>query len=248
MVRIIYNKARYIREIKLSEEGLKYFKEKNIKSVALFASIQFLELDKLKEQLKDAGVEVLTTKAKKAGEEGQIIGCSIYKENFEKDIIRQAEVILYIGDGMFHPTALLFSQIGEKIKPVVIYNPISESMRLIDEKEIESRMNKMQANLRKFISSQTIGILISIKPGQQHLLMAEKLKERLENRGKKVYLFVDDRFNFENLENFNFIECWVNTACPRIGTEDIINAPKSLVNICDALNPIEAIEKMKSGK
>jgi diphthamide synthase subunit DPH2 len=31
---------------------------------------------------------------------------------------------------------------------------------------------------------------------------------------------VCDTFDYSELENFNFIECWVNTMCPRVA-EDI---------------------------
>ena len=66
----------------------------------------------------------------------------------------------------------------------------------------------------KFLSSKNIGILVSIKPGQYNLKKAFALKKKL--RDKKCYIFLSDNIGAEQLENFPFIECWVNTACPRI--------------------------------
>jgi len=67
-----------------------------------------------------------------------------------------------------------------------------------------------------------IGIIISLKPGQNNFYLAKKLKDLLEKEGKKVFLFLFDDVN--NLEDFNFIELWINTACPRIKGKKIIQA------------------------
>jgi len=67
-----------------------------------------------------------------------------------------------------------------------------------------------------------IGIIVSLKPGQNNFYLAHKLKEKLEKLNKKVYLFLFD--NVENLEDFNFIELWINTACPRIEGKRIVQA------------------------
>ena len=40
--------------------------------------------------------------------------------------------------------------------------------------------------------------------------------DRLEKNNKEAYLFLSDEINFSQLENFNFIQSWINTACPRI--------------------------------
>jgi diphthamide biosynthesis enzyme Dph1/Dph2-like protein len=38
---------------------------------------------------------------------------------------------------------------------------------------------------------------------------------------------------FQELENFPFIEVFVNTACPRIGLEDQKKFPRPVVNLAD---------------
>ena len=67
-----------------------------------------------------------------------------------------------------------------------------------------------------------IGIIVSLKPGQNNFYLVEKLKESLKKMGKKVYIFLFDDVN--NLEDFNFVQLWVNTACPRIKGKRIIQA------------------------
>ena len=46
-------------------------------------------------------------------------------------------------------------------------------------------------------------------------------------------MFVTDTLDFAELENFPFIECYVNTMCPRIGMDDTIRTAKPIVNIDD---------------
>ena len=50
--------------------------------------------------------------------------------------------------------------------------------------------------------------------------------DRIEGEGKKVYLFLCNEV--KGLDDFNFIDCWVNSACPRI-SDDF----EGMVNIRD---------------
>ena len=69
----------------------------------------------------------------------------------------------------------------------------------------------------KFYSSKNIGILVSTKTGQNRFKDAVNLKKKLKD--KDCYLFAADIIDLNQLENFPFIECWVNTACPRIADD-----------------------------
>ena len=57
---------------------------------------------------------------------------------------------------------------------------------------------------------------MTAKSGQMQSRAAEELREKLEHAGKNAFVFVDNNIQFSQLENFNFIESWINTACPRI--------------------------------
>ena len=71
----------------------------------------------------------------------------------------------------------------------------------------------------RFLSADNIGILVSTKPGQNSYKKAIEIKEKLEAKGKKCFVFVFDTLDSNEMENFPFIDFWVNTACPRI-TDD----------------------------
>ena len=246
MPRLLLIDAKWEGKIKLIKELKDYFKEKNIKSVALFASVQFTNINDFIKQIKKLGIKVNTTKAKRTNEKIQVLGCDCYEDSFQEDIIKNSDAILYIGDGLFHPKALLLSQIkNQNFKPIIIFDPIANKIKEINKKDIEKQIQKKKRNLKMFINSKTIGILVTIKPGQQYFNSAKNLKEKLHQENKKAYIFIDNNINITQLENYPFIQCWVNTACPRIGTDDIVNIEKPLINLKEAFEPIKALEEME---
>ncbi|MFT7615344.1 MAG: 2-(3-amino-3-carboxypropyl)histidine synthase [Candidatus Woesearchaeota archaeon] len=236
--------GKWEKELILGEEFLKHLSDNNIKTVALFASVQFLALDTIRKQITDAGITIKETKAKRTHAITQILGCDAYHDSYEEDVIGTSDALIYIGDGMFHPKALLLAQIYKKeIKPVLIWNPIEGNLQIIDRKDIEKQIQKTKANLKRFVAAKTIGLMVTTKPGQSYINSAYKLKAKLEKEGKKCYVFVDDTLNIQLLENYPFIEAWINTACPRIGTDDLTTIRPALINIREAVDPIGHLEK-----
>ncbi len=237
--------ATWDKEIVLGEDFLNYLKEHSTKSVALFASVQFLELDTVKKQLSDLDITIKQTKAKRTHFKGQILGCDAYHDSFGEDIIQTTDISIYIGDGMFHPKALLLAQMrSQTIKPVLIWNPVTEKKQIIDKKDIIKQIKKLRTNVMKFLSANTIGLLVTVKPGQQYLKNALKLKEQWKKEGKNCYIFIDDDLSIQLLENYPFVDVWVNTACPRIGMDDITTIEVPLVNIRDVYNPAKTLSEL----
>ncbi len=99
--------------------------------------------------------------------------------------------------------------------------------------DCELIFKKYNASLTKFLMAKRVGVLITIKPGQQQLNVSRKLREVFPD--KDVYFFAEDTIDYTHLEDFNFIQAWVNSACPRIGFDDAVNLPVGMVNITDAI-------------
>src|SRR3989344_5309547 len=137
-----------------------------------------------------------------------------FQTEIKKQLISAGkEVALFKSrDGKFHPTALLY----KNKKKVFCYNPFTEKIEVLEEDYLQKQEQKKKGQLSKLLSSKNIGVIISTKPGQNQTKKAEELKEKLEKEGKSVYLFLTDEINVNQLPNFNFIEVWVNTACPRL--------------------------------
>jgi 2-(3-amino-3-carboxypropyl)histidine synthase len=232
MVEFLFIPAYYKEEVVLTADALS--KLKKFSTIALFGAVQYIRLDKVLSQLQKNGNKVLKSHGKRTSGDFQLLGCDCFSDSFDKDITK-ADAILYIGDGLFHPKALLMSS----KKEIYMFNPIDSSLSTLTLKDIELQKKKYIVNLRKYISAERIGILVSTKTGQMYLKNALKLKESTK---KKAYIFIDDTFNYSLMENYPFIECWVNTACPRIGTDDVLHMPKPLINVNDAFRPEVALD------
>jgi len=176
-------------------------------SLVLAMPVQFLRFkEQIKKQLEDSGKKAQFFVSKHGQYPGQVLGCDIHKFSGKYD------AFLYVGEGKFHPTALLF----ENEKPVYCFNPFNNNIEKIDKSYLEKLHKKKQALIAKFLQSDKVGILLTTKPGQYQQRLAEELRARLEEKNKEAYLFLADEINFSQLENFNFIQSWINTACPRI--------------------------------
>jgi len=195
----LFIEAKYTKPIKLNKDIAGKLPSK----LGLVSSIQFIDsLPIIKKSLK----------MKKIIIGGQILGCNV--KNAEK-IKNKVDAFLYIGDGMFHPLGIAV----KTKKPVFIFNPLNNHFSKIKKQDIENYEKRKKAALVKFLHAENVGILVSTKPGQYYAL---KELESLENKykNKKFYTFIADTIDYKQLENFPFIEAWVNTACPRI-EEDI---------------------------
>lgn len=211
-------------DIVLTKEQLKELP----KELGLCTTVQFLSaLPALKKQLEQAGFTIHLLKGKHTQYAGQILGCEYLDYN--------VPAFLYIGDGIFHPQALAI----KNKTPIYCYNPYTKQLSLFDRKDIEKAIKKHKAAIVQFLTAKHIGILISTKPGQQFFKKSMQLREMLEKKGKNVSVFLTNTLDFTQMNNFPFIDCWVNSACPRIGIDDKNKVDKPLVNLEDVLPLME---------
>jgi len=239
MPRLLLLDAQWDGEIKVTKILRDHLKKTKPKSIDLFASTQFTSIEDFLKEIKRLKIKVNIQKVKRTNKPLQILGCDCYPDSFEKDL--KSDMILYLGDGMFHPKALILAT----EKPITVFDPISDKIKIVDRKDMQKELNKKKANLKRYLNADKIGILVTIKPGQQYFLAAKKLKQDLEKEGKNAYVFIDDTLNPMNYENYPFIQCWVNTACPRIGTDDIVNINQPMINLRDALDPGRAFVELE---
>jgi len=170
------------------------------KKVGLLASVQFLHLlEKIKPEFKKSVIG------------GQVLGCNASNALKIKD---KVDCFFLLSEGRFHAL-----EIARKTKKPV-YIATGDK---ITEEEITNYEQKLTAKKSKFYMAKNLGILISLKPGQYNLPQALKLKKEL-SKNKNIYLFIDDNININDLENFQGLDMFINTACSRIEANNIINA------------------------
>ncbi|MFH1276114.1 MAG: diphthamide synthesis protein [Candidatus Woesearchaeota archaeon] len=222
--------AEYVGKVELNKKTLDYLVKQKIKVVGLYTAVQFVnKLDIVKEQLNLMSIKYITSKPKRTSAEGQVLGCNVSLENLKlgKEF-DEVDIFLYIGDGKFHPLALLYAG-----KDVLCNDPIGKSMEVLHHGLIEKIEKRKKGALVKFHTINNIGVIITTKPGQQQYKAALKLEQKYPN--KKFYYFVDNNISFNQLENFPFIDVWVNTACPRIGLDDQESFRKGILNLKDVI-------------
>lgn len=234
---VLFLDAPYAGSVELAKETLTYLKKQKYQTVALYASIQFVNnLDTVKEQLRQHDIAVITSHADRTHVKGQILGCDNYHNslNMSRDESKAVDCYLYVGDGKFHPLALVYAQKDmHEMKEILCNDPLTKKMSLMGVADIKKILLKYKSSLMKFLTAKTIGVIVTIKPGQEQFRPALALEKRYAN--KKFYYFLDNVVSFDQLENFNFIEVWVNTTCPRVGFDDQAKFTKGVINLNDAL-------------
>jgi len=210
------------RELRESFDIKPFLKKLNIKEkrIGLLASIQFIDsLKNVKEFLKNKGKIVKIGKGR--FNPGQILGCDI---SSAKEIEKNVDAFLYIGSGRFHPLGLAL----QTEKPVYSLNLEKNEIEEISELKAKFLKQKL-ATIALAKDAKAFGILVSVKPGQLKLELAKKIKKKLEEKRKKAYILVFNEIKPEKLEGLE-LDCYINTACPRIAIENRTDFKKPILN------------------
>lgn len=168
----------------------------------------------------------------KAVNAGQVIGCNASgAQRFKDDV----DAWLFVGSGFFHPVKVAL----QTNRPVWTWNPATQQLKKLDDKIVKDFEKQKQASISIFLHAEKVGIIVSTKLGQKNLMRAFELSKR---KDKQYFLFACDELDVRKFEDFNFIDCWVNTACPRIADNKV-----NVVNIDDLINAgIVKMEKQPS--
>ena len=183
--------------------------------VGLLTTTQFRGwLPEIKEHLEKEGREVhIGEPDKRVAYAGQLLGCDYHAaEVVSKDV----DGYLYVGTGEFHPLGVAFLT----DKPIVIADPERGSARNLA--DLKDRILRQRfAAIARAQEATTFGILVSKKIGQDRMGLAKDLKALAEKHGRRASLFVMDLVSPDFLEGYR-VDAWVNTACPRIAIEDLL--------------------------
>lgn len=184
----------------------------NYKKIGLTTSVQHLQmLNQARELLTLAGKTVVVGDSGKIAYAGQVSGCNYSNA---KSIADEVDAFLFLGGGVFHALGIALST----AKPTIIADPYDN--RAFTVKEQAQKMLKQRfASIQQAKDARTFGILVGLKPGQEHLEVALKTKELAEKHGKTALVLAGREITPEFLLEFPTIDAYVNTACPRISIE-----------------------------
>ena len=185
------------------------------KRVGLLTTTQFRHwLPAVKERLEKKGhIVQIGQPDRRVAYAGQLLGCDYHTATaIEEDV----DGYLYIGTGDFHPlgVAILVD------KPVIIADPERGTAR--DLAEVRDRiLRQRSAAIARAKDAEVFGIIVSRKIGQERMGLARDLKGLAEKHDRTAQIFLMDLVAPELLQGYR-VDAWVNTACPRIAIEDVL--------------------------
>ena len=112
-------------------------------------------------------------------------------------------------------------------KDIYLANPLTKQVELLPEKRKRRYFAKQAIRKNNAKHAKCYGFLVSTKPGQYYLNMAKRMLKEARELGKDGVILTHDTIVNNDLLNFSEVDCYVNTACPRIVEDEY---PKTIVN------------------
>jgi len=193
------------------------------KKIQLAATIQHLKsLEKLKLFLEKNDFHTVIH------DTGQILGCHVQNLRGKTDSI---DGLISIHAGFFHTHGVLLNSDS----PLLQFDPYSEDILVYDSTDRKNLIQQRFTLLERAKKADHWGVLCSSKIGQFKKPMITQVENILKSIGKAPIVVIAENINPQNMANFNWIDAWVVTACPRIALDDKIRYSKPVVTFREFL-------------
>jgi 2-(3-amino-3-carboxypropyl)histidine synthase len=192
--------------------------------IGLATTIQHVQtLDAARESLVRAGKIVVVGDAGRLNYPGQVVGCDFSNV---KSVAADVDAFLFLGGGKFHAIGVALAT----SKPTVVADPYDNTAYAVDD-EAKKILKQRWASIQQAENAKTVGVLVSLKPGQKRLDEALKIKETLEKMGKTALIFALREIQPDVMMEFPNVDAYINTACPRISVDDASKFRKPMLTI-----------------
>ncbi|WP_455279991.1 diphthamide biosynthesis enzyme Dph2 [[Eubacterium] cellulosolvens] len=181
--------------------------------IGIATTIQHIdELAIVEKYLKNLGLNpIIAPKEGHSTYSGQIIGCDYTPL---KKISDYVDCFLIIGSKFHSLGACLAVN-----KPIIQADPYTNEV--INLKDIKkSLIVSRYTAIEKAKKSNNFAILLSTKVGQYDPKTAEMLKIEISRKEKNVTMISADEISPDSLINFQEVDIFINTACPRLAIDD----------------------------
>lgn len=187
------------------------------RTVCLATDSQHLrQLGGVREALEAGGARVVVGPGKGQLGEGQVFGCEFYPATDGPP----ADVNVFMGQSQFHAAGMAVAT-G---RPTYMLDPYFGEVR--DVTGFARKLEKRAAvQVYKAAEAETFGVVVGLKEGQLSKTAALSIRRELEGAGKKVQLFAMTDITNERLRNLRGIDAFVQSACPRISTDNVFDMP-----------------------
>jgi 2-(3-amino-3-carboxypropyl)histidine synthase len=180
--------------------------------IGLATSVQHVQvLNQGREILTRAGKTVVIGDGGQMSYPGQVSGCNYSNV---KAIADDVDAFLFIGGGLFHALGVALST----SKPTVVADPYDNRAFSIDD-EAQKIMKRRWASVEEARSAKTFGVIVGLKPGQERIDEALKIRDLAYKHGVAAFLLAAREITPETLLEFPSVDAYVNTTCPRISLD-----------------------------
>lgn len=188
------------------ENIAKAVKKISERKIALATTVQHInQLNEIKKIFEKEGKEILIGKGSFTAYEGQILGC-----DFGAIVNKKAEAAVIVASGRFHAAGAFVEY------PVYSIHPQTGEIQKM--KDLEKVKKIRKAAIIKALEAKNFGVLVSTKPGQFRLSLANEIAKKIRTYGRNAEVIVANELNPSTIKNFMF-DALVNTACPRIADD-----------------------------
>lgn len=209
-------------------------KDMDLKEINLVTTIQYIKnIKKIKEELKKEKIKVIKSNKTNRVLEHMVLGCDTTTINDTK------KPIIFIGDGVFHINNIAFIYEGQEIIKI---SPLTKHVKNI--KITDEFLRKRYGQIALARKAESFGILVSSKKGQNRIEVARKIKKFIEKQNKKAYILVSDFIKQDYFYGIK-VDCFVNTACPRIAYDDFKLFNKPVISVTEIENVFNLNKEIK---
>jgi len=176
--------------------------------LALVSTIQFLTtLHGVANELRKSNYSVSVPQSKPLSP-GEILGCTA-------PTLKDADTLVYLGDGRFHLEAAMIANPGLK---AFRYDPYEKN---ITEEFYDLQLMKTlrQDAISKTSSAQRIGIVLGTLGRQGSPNVLKHLEGYVKKKEKKCVVVLLSEIFPKKLSLFDWVEAWVQVACPRLSID-----------------------------
>lgn len=139
---------------------------------------------------------------------GEVLGCT-------SPVITGAENVVYIGDGRFHlESAMIRNPNLNFFKYCPFTRKLSREFYDFD----KMKTGRME-QIRKAYAGKTFGVILGSLGRQGNKQIFSNVQQKLVKMGYKVYRIVLDEINERLLDNFDFVDAFVQVSCPRLSID-----------------------------
>ena len=198
------------------------------RTVSLLTDSQHLEqVDAVRGILEAGGAAVVVGQGKGQLNDGQVFGCEFYpaldaagQGPRGEEGKKAADCNAFMGQSTFHAAGVALAT-G---LPTYVLDPYFGEVRDVTEFAAGLRKKATLAVYRA-AEAESFGVVVGLRDGQMSKTAGLRVKKELEAAGKSVQLIALTDITNDALRRFSGIDAFVQSACPRISTDNRFDVP-----------------------